>query len=90
MSTPTTTFLLPYPPATPAPTLLTTDCDIQIPILCLPPALATTQNVVLPTISSNQSSFIANQQESLPVNPLPTSMTSKEQIRMTVVSCTRE
>ncbi len=90
MSTPTTTFLLPHPPATPVPIPITTDCDTQMPDLFLPPALATNQNVVLPTTPSNPPSFIYSQKDSVLVNPLSTCMTGKQHTQMTVSFNPRE
>ena len=85
MPTPPATFLQPHPPAAPVPILLTTDCTSLIPPLCLPPALATTENVLLSTTFSIQSSSTFNLEHPQTVNPLFALTPDKQHSQMTVV-----
>ena len=89
MPTPPTTPVLPHPPVTPVPMLINTDTSPLMPELRLPAAIATTQNVLLPTTSSCQPSPVPNLRHLLPLNPMSTLATDKH-LQMTVAIHHRE
>ncbi len=70
MQTPSNTLLRPHPPAAPIPMHIAIDCDPLVPVLRLPPAIATTETVLLPTSSSRPSPSIPNLQRPQHVNPV--------------------
>ncbi len=84
MPTPSAKPLLPHSPAAPVPMLITTDCDPLIPVLRLPPAIAATQNVLLPATSSTASvASVINLQHPQSLNPVSALVTGKQQYPMT-------
>ncbi len=70
MRTPSTSILVPYPPDAPVPMPIASDAYSWIPVLRLPPPLATSQIVILPTTISNQLPSTTIHQNSVPVNPV--------------------
>ncbi len=84
MPTPSNTLLLPHSPAAPVPMPITTDCDPLMPMLRLPPAIAATQNVLLPATSSTASvSSVITLQHPQSLNPEYALVTGEQQYPMT-------
>ncbi len=91
MSTPPTTFLLPHRPAAPVPMPIAIDCDPLMPMLSLPPAIGTNQNVLLPTAFSTTSfAPTPNLQQPKTENQASTLATGKQHFPMTITFHSRQ
>ncbi len=70
---------------------ITSDWDSLVPVLRLPPLLATIRNEFLPTISSTISTaFTTNLQHPQPLNPVSTFATGEQYFPMTIAFHTRQ
>ncbi len=84
MSTPSSTFLPPHPSAAPVPAPITLEFDHLIPVVLLPPTIATAQNVPLSTTSSPTSiASTPDVRHSQPVNPVSALATDEQHFPLT-------